>query len=138
MTKRILSIVAVAAILAFAPLSVTTSAAEVTCRIPFSFNVYGKALPPGPYTISTRDSVVFVKGLAKTAIVLSNNAIAPDRSTGAKLVFLKTGDRYDLSEVWSGDGTGREVIMPRKHLEALRAAGTPPERIVIAANVETR
>lgn len=140
MTKRILSIVAVAALLAgFAPLSVTTSAAEVTCRIPFGFNVDGKALPSGSYTISTSNSVVFVKGLLKTVIVLSNNAMSRDRSDGAKLVFLKTGDRYDLSEIWTGDGVGREVMLSRKHLEArARAANTPIERIVIAANVETR
>ncbi len=140
MTKRILSIVAVAGILVgFAPLSVTTSAAEMTCRIPFSFNAAGRALPPGDYTISTRDAVVFVRGLTKTAILLTNNPVARDYRGGAKLVFLKMGDRYDLSEIWSGDGGQREVAVSRKHLDQrARADNTAPERIVIAANVETR
>src|SRR5262245_16689975 len=134
MTKRLLSLVAVAAVLAaFTSLSVTTSAAEMNCRVPFSFIVNGKTLPPGPYSIATNDAVLMVKGLRTGAVVLTNGAGSRAVTGRAYLVFLKTGDRYDLFQIWTGDGAGREVMVPRKHLEdRARAANTPIERIVIA------
>ncbi len=133
MTKRVLSVVAVAAILAlFTPLSVTTSAAEMNCRVPFSFIVSGKTLPPGHYSLTTRDAVLYVSGIRAGAIVLTNNAQSRTER-GIKAVFLKVGDRYELIEVWTGDGAGREVSLSRKHVEdRARAANTPVERIVIA------
>jgi len=135
MTKRILSLVAVAAGLAtFTPLSVTTSAAQLSCRIPFSFIVAGKTLPPGAYTISTDNAMLMVKSLRASAVVLTNGARGRTEAGRAKMVFLKTGDRYDLIEVWTGDGAGREVLVSRKHLaERALASNAAPERIVIAA-----
>jgi hypothetical protein len=134
MTKRILSIVAVAAALAlFTPLSVTTSASEMNFRIPFSFIVNGKTLPPGHYSFATRDAVLVVRGLRGGSIVLTNNAGKVSETGTVKAVFLKTGDRYDLSEIWAGDGNGRAIALSRKHLEdRARAANTTVERIVIA------
>jgi hypothetical protein len=133
MTKRMLSVVAVAAVLtAFTSLSVTTSAAEMNCRIPFSFIVNGKTLPPGPYSIATNDAVLMVKGLRTGAVVLTNGAGSRAETGRAQLVFLKTGDRYDLFEIWTADGVGRAVVVPRKHLEdRARAANTPIQRIAI-------
>jgi hypothetical protein len=134
MTKRTLSIVALAVVLAaLAPLSVTTSAAEVNCRVPFSFVAGGKALPLGSYTVSTSHGYMMIKGLSgQSAIVLG--ITGNERADGrARLVFLKTGDRYDLSEVWSGDGAGLQIPPTKRQVEARRASNAPPERIVILA-----
>jgi hypothetical protein len=133
MTKRTLSIVALAAMLAvLAPLSVTTSAAEVNCRVPFSFVAGGKALPLGFYTVSTSHGYIMIKGLSGQAFVLGING--NERADGrARLVFLKTGERYDLSEVWSGDGAGLQIPPTKRQLEERRVSNAPPERIVILA-----
>jgi hypothetical protein len=134
MTKRALSIVALAAVLAvLAPLSVATSAAEVNCRVPFSFVVGGKTMPLGSYTVSTSHGYMVIKGLTgQSAIVLAMNG--NERADGhARLVFLRTGDRYDLSEVWSGDGVGLQIPPTKRQLEERRASNAPPERVVILA-----
>ena len=138
MTRQTLSIVALAVPLAVvAPLSVTTSAAEVNCRVPFHFVASGRTLPPGLYTISTRNGYMMIKGLTgQSAIALasSNN----ERADGhARLVFLKTGDRYDLSEVWSGNGDRLQIPQPKRHRDDRLASNAPAERIVILGDVAT-
>lgn len=135
MTRKMLSIVSMAMLLAvLVPLSVTTSASEVNCRVPFSFIVSGRTLPPGFYSISTRQGAMLVQGLTHSAIVLAMNS--NERSGGkARLVFLKTGDRYDLSEVWSGDGRGLQIPAPKRHGEDRRASNAAPERVVILGDV---
>jgi len=133
MTKRILSVVAVASVLAlFTPLTVTTSAAEMNCRIPFSFIANGTTLPPGSYTLSTNDSVLWVRGHDKTVAVLTNNALSlSDR--GMNAVFEKIGDRYELIEAWTGGGAGRELVRARKSADRKAALlKAPIERVVIA------
>jgi hypothetical protein len=133
MTKRVLSIVAAAALAVFVPLSISTSAAEMNCRVPFSFIVNGKTLPPGLYSFSTSTAVLMVRGARGSAVVLTNNASRRADGGAVEAVFLKTGDRYDLSEIWTGDGAGREIVLKRKQLEdRARAANTTIERIVIA------
>ena len=135
MTKRILLVAVAAVLAAFVPLSVTTSAAEINCRIPFSFIVNGKTLAPGNYSLSTHDSLVTVRGAAATIFALTNGTSGP--VAPPKLVFLKTGDRYDLAEIWMGDGSGREVLMSHKYRKSLenraRAANMKVERIEVAA-----
>ena len=133
MTKRVLSVAAAAMLIAFTSLSVTMSAAQMNCRIPFSFIVNGKTLPPGSYSVTTDNSIVMLKSLSSSAFVLTNGLIS-GKQTDHKLVFLKIGDRYDLVEVWNGYGSGRQVVTPRKQLEErARAANLKIERVEIAA-----
>jgi hypothetical protein len=137
MTKRLFSLVVGAAILAaFTPLSVTTSAAEVTCRVPFTFVVNGATLPPGSYSIASQGGAVLVQGLQKSALSLTT---LMDRRTDqigrAKVVFLKAGERYTLIEVWTTDGLARAIPGARKYVEErARLANVAVERIVILAN----
>jgi hypothetical protein len=135
MTRKMLSIVSFA--LAFAvlvPLSVTTSASQVNCRVPFSFIVGGQTLPPGLYSVSTSQGYMVMRGSSHNAIALT--LAGRERADGkARLVFLKTGDRYDLSEVWSGDGTGLQISAPKHRIDARVASNAPAERIVVLANV---
>jgi hypothetical protein len=137
MTKRILSLVVGAAILAVVtPLSIAASASEMNCRIPFSFVVNGATLPAGAYSIESDGGVVMLKGAHSSALVLT---IFGDRRTDqagrSNVVFLKTGDRYDLIEIWNGDGLEREVPAARRHVEErARAANVTVERVAIHAN----
>jgi hypothetical protein len=71
-----------------------------------------------------------VTGQSAIALAIAGN----ERANGhARLVFLKTGDRYDLSEVWSGDGGGLQIPVAKRHLENRSASNAPAERIVILA-----
>ena len=135
MAKRMRSlIVAAAALAVIAPLYITASAAELNCRVPFSFIVNGKTLPAGAYTIDTSGGAMLVRGAQTSAYVSANAALRPAARSGrGSVVFLKTGDRYHLIEVWGGDGRGREVQLSTRQQEERRAASTSAERIVIAA-----
>lgn len=136
MTKRILSGVALAVVIAvLGPLAVTTSAAEVNCRVPFAFSVRGETMPAGFYSVSTTPAYMVIRGLGHhSAIAL---AIAGSERAGgqARLVFLKIGDRYDLSEVWSGDGAGLQIPASPRQLEDRRASNATPERVVVFGDV---
>ena len=55
-----------------------------------------------------------------------------DQVGRAKLVFLRTGDRYTLLEVWTTDGADRAIPHARRSAEEYaRAANLPAEQIVI-------
>jgi hypothetical protein len=136
MTKRILSIVALAMLVAIVPLSITTSASEVSCRIPFSFIVSGKTMSPGFYTVSSGHGYMVIKGLRGAAIALTSQT--NDRTGGhARFVFLKTGESYELAEVWSGDGSGLQVPPSKHRADSRLASNAPAEQVVILANVVT-
>jgi hypothetical protein len=126
-------IVGAIALVALAPFSVTSSAQEMTCRVPFGFNVSGKALPAGHYNVANNNGVLMIKGERDGAIVMGIPAGRIEKSSGASLVFLKTGSRYDLSEVWSLGGDRRVVRPSRRQMEERARAtdDTPVERIVI-------
>jgi hypothetical protein len=138
MTKRMLSLIAGAAILTVAtPLSIAASGSGVNCRIPFEFAVKGATLPAGHYSIMSDGSgVLLFNGLKKSAVVMTSLEDRRDDQIGrAKLVFLKIGERYTLLEVWTTDGVGRAVPGARKYAEVrAHAANVAVERIVILAN----
>jgi len=135
MTRKMLSIVWLAVLVAvLVPLSVTTSASGVNCRVPFSFIVSGRTLSPGLYSISTSQGYIVVRGLRQSAVVLAMSGAAKAGGE-ARLVFLKSGDRYDLAEVWSGDGQGLTIPPSKRHLEDRRASIAPVERVVIVGDV---
>jgi hypothetical protein len=134
MAKRMLSLIVAAAALAlFTPLYITASAAQITCHVPFSFVVNGTTLPPGDYSIATNGPTVLLRGLRKSAFVSTVLADSRRDQVGrAKTVFLRTGERYTLIEVWTDDGLGRAVPGARKHVEDhARAANVPIEQIVV-------
>jgi hypothetical protein len=133
--KRMFSlIVGAIALVALAPFSVTASAEEMTCRVPFSFNVNGRTLPAGHYNVANNNGMLMVRGERDGAILLGIPAERRiDKSSGGSLVFLKTGTHYDLSEIWSPGGDRRILRPSRRQLEERARAtdDTPVERIVI-------
>ena len=136
MAKRMFSlIVGAIALVALAPFSVTTSAQEMTCRVPFGFIVNGKTLPAGHYYVANNDGMLMIRSERDGALALGIPAGRRIEKAGiGSLVFLKTGTRYDLTEVWSPGGDGRILRVSRRQMEErARATGdTPAERIVIS------
>ena len=134
MTKRfgsLLSAVTLAAVLS--PLAVPLDAAEITCQIPFSFEVNGTPLPAGHYTVSTEKNTLAIRGLTRTAIVLGQPTESPTRTT-PKLVFDKVGDEYTLREVWVDGRSGQALQKSRRHEDRKLTANTSAvEQVVIAA-----
>jgi hypothetical protein len=128
-------IVAAAAVAAFTPLHINASAAEMNCRVPFNFIVSGATLPAGTYLIGSSDGLLMVSGHGKSAFVMGRPVSgSEDKSGHGKVVFLKSGPRYYLIEVWRADGTGHEIGLSHRQVEErARAANAPVERIVIPA-----
>ena len=108
----------------------------MNCRIPFSFAVNRTTLPAGAYSISSSGGVVLLRGARSSAAVLTIFADRRSDQEGlSKVVFLRTGDHYELVEIWSSDGIEREVPGARKHaVERARLANVTVERIAIVAN----
>ena len=136
MANRMRSLIlAAAAVAVFTPLYITASAAEVTCRVPFDFVVNGTALPAGNYWIASQGfgGAMLVRGSRKSVVVATYlGDRRADQVGRAKMVFLKTGDRYTLLEVWTTDGADRAIPHARRSAEEYaRAANLPAEQLVI-------
>ena len=114
-----LSVVALLAVLAAT--SAPAEAADIRCKIPFSFEVHGETLPPGTYTFSSDPAKLFIRGFRHSAFALTNNEQSTS-DTQAKAVFERYGDEYVLRDVWFGGGVGRELVRPRVEPERRRTA----------------
>ena len=85
----------------------------LTVRIDFSFNVPGKVLPAGDYTVSSDSSnqkTLVIRGVPpnnESAMVASVTRLSQAGSSNApRLVFDRVGDQSYLSEVWFPDKDG--------------------------------
>jgi len=96
------------------------SSRMVVADIPFDFNVGGKVLTAGEYTVKAFNAngdalAISNKQSNKTAIRLTLSIEAGRAPEQTKLVFHRYGQRYFLSEVWSaGERTGRMLHKSRE------------------------
>jgi hypothetical protein len=98
---------------ALTALSVPAQAADIRCKVPFSFTVHKATLPPGEYLISSSgNGALLVRGFRSGAVALTNR-LQSGKEVDPKMVFHRYGDRYILREVWMGVGVGRELPQPR-------------------------
>jgi hypothetical protein len=115
--------------------STPAEAAAIACKVPFSFTVNGKALPPGTYRVSITQNVVLVQDFRNGAMVLTMG-LESQKDTQPKLVFYNYGDEYILGEAWVGEGEGRQLLpkepLERRLAEAARS-GEVVSRITIPA-----
>ena len=115
-----------------AAMTVPAEATDVRAKIPFTFTVSQKSLPPGTYTVSsTGASALMIRGSSTGAVSLSN-AIQDANQQGAKLVFHRYGDQYVLREVWSGT-LGRKLPEPKAERELIARNGVASMQIVEVA-----
>ena|SRR6185295_13894863 len=76
--------------------------------IPFAFSVGNKVLPAGEYEVSNQSEIIHIvsKDGKRVAIALS---FRTKRAEQMKLTFNRSGENYQLSQVWLADGVGREL-----------------------------
>jgi hypothetical protein len=107
--------------------------------IPFSFTVGEKILPAGEYTVErfgkNSEIVWLVRSRdGRDKVVVQTNPVRSIKSEGKdQLVFRRYGDRYVLTQIWTGGETGRQLRAPRFRDE-LGQNNVKPETVVIATS----
>jgi hypothetical protein len=95
----------------------------VRVQVPFDFQVSGKTLPAGTYTISPifdRDPAVFrISGAQGQGPIAFMTSVKSLNQTGASLSFRRYGESYFLSGVTNGSG---KFNIPRTKQELLAAS----------------
>ena len=92
----------------------------VDTNIPFDFVVGDKVLPAGQYTMRglgiVGEAILISQKDAKASVIRLTNVLQSNsKSTQARLVFHRYGQRYFLAEVWSGgDSAGRKLFRSRQ------------------------
>lgn len=82
-------------------------------RIPFSFVVAGRTLPPGRYLLSTlgEQTVRVASSHKPSAFVMTSRVDARVPSGSGKLVFHRYQNTNFLAQVWrAGSGQGKQVF----------------------------
>ena len=115
---------------------------SVKADVPFAFVVNGKTMPAGEYTMDAgrlSPGVLMVRNSesADDAIALGQpqGASYMAKTTTPELIFNRVGDRYFLSQVWTGfNGNGIEVSPSRDQKKAAREqAANEFDTVVVAA-----
>jgi hypothetical protein len=114
---------------------VSAQEASLRATVPFSFVVGSKTLPAGEYRVSmgVSQGTTIIHGAGVAAVSLTIPAV--DQSGGAKtarLVFRGYGDRYFLSQVWSGGKSGSEFPVTRSESELTAHKHNPNQQAVAA------
>ena len=112
---------------------------SVTATIPFDFVVGDKTLPAGRYIVSaaTNDGTglrIENRDGKYLAFRLSNPVAQKSQKHQVKMVFNRYGQQYFLTQIWSGDGSGRELRPSKmeRNLQQELAANAAMKKEVIS------
>ena len=111
-TAMLALIVALTAVLVQAQ----TSSNRLKFTVPFEFNVGSEVLPAGDYTVSVENQTVRLQktdGKANMIALSQRTVSARDTDSKVKLMFRQYGGHAYLSQVWLGDGLGRDLRRPK-------------------------
>ena len=114
-TRKLRNFLMLNVILALAVVSITAQNRSKGTLIPFSFTVGEKILPAGEYTVERFGKNSEVVWLVRSQdgqdkALVHTNPVRSQKSEGkGQLVFRRYGDRYVLSQIWTGGETGREL-----------------------------
>ena len=127
-------------ILATLSLAATSLLAQSTplikVNVPFDFVAGAKTLPAGEYQVHTeRPSVVLIQSMdSKSNMNLITHSAQDRQMDGvAALRFNRYGDRYFLSQVWTGSDLGRQLPKSRAEKEQIAAVPTHQGIVTLAA-----
>jgi hypothetical protein len=93
-----------------------TSSNRLKFTVPFEFNVGSEVLPAGDYTVSVENQTVRLQktdGKANMIALSQRTVSARDTDSKVKLMFRQYGGHAYLSQVWLGDGLGRDLRRPK-------------------------
>jgi len=93
-----------------------TSSNRLKFTVPFEFNVGSEVLPAGDYTVSVENQTVRLQktdGKANMIALSQRTVSARDTDIKVKLMFRQYGGHAYLSQVWLGDGLGRDLRRPK-------------------------
>lgn len=132
MRIRLFGVAAAGFIAALAVVSVPAEAADIRTKVPFSFVVNGKTLPPGTYGLADVNGLLWVRGNTDVAVLTHSGA---SNDAEPKLVFHKYGERYILRQVSLGDSFVRNIAQSRLEDRILDSRDAPVvmERVVVRA-----
>jgi hypothetical protein len=115
--RKLLGLVSMIAL--FTGLTVVTYAQlayPVFANVPFAFQIQGKRMPAGRYSIReerTNPAILIIRNennKARSMVILSNSAESMNQPERARLVFDKIGNAYFLTQVWpGGEDYGRQI-----------------------------
>jgi hypothetical protein len=108
----------------------------IKVNVPFDFVAGAKTLPAGEYQVHTeRPSVVLIQSMdSKSNMNLITHSAQDRQMDGvAALRFNRYGDRYFLSEVWTGSDLGRQLPKSRAEKEQIAAVPTHQGIVTLAA-----
>ena len=94
--------------------------------IPFAFQVANQTMPAGEYLIErVSDTHLRAQMIRRTdssaaVIALTFAADAKNGKSEPQLLFHKYGNSYFLSEIWTGQGQGRQLLKSEREKELAR------------------
>lgn len=128
-------------ILATLSLAATSLVAQskplIKVNVPFNFVAGAKTLPAGEYQVDTdRPNVVLIQSKDSKPnmnLVIVHSAQNTQMNGVAALKFNRYGDRYFLSEIWTGSDVGRQLPKSRAEKEQIAAVPTHQGIVTLAA-----
>lgn len=120
-TRRSIAIVIFAAVASLSPaLHAQYPQTVAQFSVPFAFDYASRHFAPGTYTLqAVNPYVIIVHGNSGSALSMMQEASAGSQ-TRSRIVFLKSGNHYDLQEIWLAGG-GNYIYarrsIPSKHAE---------------------
>jgi hypothetical protein len=121
--------IGILATLSLAAVSLTAQSKPLKVSVPFNFVAGGKTLPAGEYRVQTdRPNLVLIQSMDSKSNMnlLTHSAQNTQMSGVGALKFNRYGDRYFLSEIWTGSDVGQEL--PKSRAEKEQIAGAPTHR----------
>jgi len=140
MKRQALTLVSVLGLLLAAG-SAYAQTINVRANVPFKFIIDKETLPAGQYSIQSlgdaagRTLFIHSSDLKQKRMVNTNGVEKVQPSVNTKLVFLRYGDRYFLSQIWvAGSSEGHQL--PKSPRESEVAMDYSPEPVVVMASLK--
>ena len=129
------TIVTSVALFALAGLSPALAQLPLKFEVDFPITVGAKQLPPGDYQVVFPSSTFVVVRNLKThesAAILTNRAQSAKLTAQAMIRFNRYGSRSFLSQIWYGDGDGRQIQPYKIEVEMARSSPRGVEVATVA------
>jgi hypothetical protein len=101
--------------------AVEAQSIRLHAAVPFAFQMNGRPLNAGDYTISRKGSVVQIQDSNNGKGVFSLTSPDKESDSGYRLVFHRYGDRYFLAEVRTQGTAAGKLPVSRAEKEAMQS-----------------